>query len=95
MEVIDDNPDEEQTTEVPPSCDVSETESFRSCLLISDLDEISQSSVSRSGQIDYSDLPDLEEVDEKALLRENQAWTESRRMTEEKPVVAEELEQLD
>ena len=30
MEVIDDNPDEEQTTEVPPSCDVSETESFRS-----------------------------------------------------------------
>lgn len=50
------------------------SENLRSQMLLSELDEVSKSLSSRAGEIDLSDVPDLEEVDMKEIEREQRVF---------------------
>jgi len=99
IEVIDDcssdsdAEDEEQDGE-PSSLDIGEC--LRSERLFTDLSLLSESGPSVSGILDYSNVPDLEDVDAAAVLREEQVMARvSARTALAVTAVDQELEGLD
>lgn len=83
-DITKDDSDHSDYEEVEPSASVKEkqaashcvefSENLRSQMLLSELDEVSKSLSSRTGEIDLSDVPDLEEVDMKEIEREQKVF---------------------